>query len=261
VLKSILIGSATGILLSGTAAVGLAMLFPAPAGNTPPAAPQMDVPIANVDPSGDRDVAALDVLTDQPKTEEAPAPQVIADTADDPQADSTPLDEPDVASVEETLPTPDSEIDVAISATTEEPVLPNPQSVAIQPPATETDIAISTDPAEVPAEPIVEVEPPTPVVVELEPVEDGEDVAMADDAATEPAEVEVEIDTNPSAQVTAPAVISIVTEDGQTMPAGNGAVQVNRPTEDPVEAEPADAPLMMRLAKCACIVTKVWKLQ
>jgi len=93
VLKSILIGSATGILLSGTAAVGLAMLFPAPAGNTPPAAPQMDVPIANVDPSGDRDVAALDVLTDQPKTEEAPAPQVIADTADDPQADSTPLDD------------------------------------------------------------------------------------------------------------------------------------------------------------------------
>jgi len=169
VFKSILKGSTVGILLSGTAAVGLALLFPAPASNTPPAMPQMDVPSAIADPAGARDIAALDVVADQPQTEDAPAAQVQADTPADPQADTDPLDEPDVASMDDSLPKPAEASDVDVTSTMEEPVLQNPQTATLEPPLEESQVAISTQTAEAPAAPIMVDETPVIDVVEDAP--------------------------------------------------------------------------------------------
>ena len=251
--KSILKGSTVGILLSGTAAVGLALLFPAPASNTPPAMPQMDVPSAIADPAGARDIAALDVVADQPQTEDAPAAQVQADTPADPQADTDPLDEPDVASMDDSLPKPADASDVGVTSTMEEPVLQNPQTATLEPPLEESQVAISTQTAEAPAAPIMVDE--TPVIDVVEDAPAGEAVIVADndvamtpevDENTAEPEADIVLDSNPSAQVTAPSVISIVTEDGQSLPAGDSSVQVNRPVDDAGNVEEttvASAPL------------------
>ena len=259
-LKSILTGATTGILLSGTAAVGLAMLFPAAANDTPPATPQMDVPIANVDPSGDRDTAALDVVTDRPNTADAPAANVTADAPSDPDADTAPLSEPEVADMEDAMTAPtEGASDVAISTTTEEPVLPNPQSLSLEAPSEETQVAISTQTAEPPAAPVIVDETEVAIIVEedapvIEPVivdEDDNatpatDSDVATDMATEDdtaeAVADVVVDTNPAAQVVSPTVLSIVTDDGETLPTGDSRVQVNRPTDSTAAEETAEAP-------------------
>ena len=245
VLRSFLSGSTLGILLSGTAAIGVSLLFPAPAGNEAPSLPQMEIASANVDPSGDRDVAALAVVTDPPKVDDAPVAAVEPEVSVDPDAMSEPLDEPQTAAVDDVMVAPDTSGAVSVATSTEDPVLPNPQSLSLQAPSSETQVSVSTEPALAPVEPVlvddVPVQIPTEEVAvaetEIVPEDPPELDVVSDVPLDEQQETFVEsapevvapIDENPSAQATSPTIISIVTDDGLSLPSGNGAVQVNRP--------------------------------
>lgn len=231
--KGLLAGSTLGVLLGGTAAIGTALLFPAPASNQPPAAPQVEAPVVSSEPGGAGDVAALDVVDDRPNVDDAPDATTPQTPVAQPDADSAPLDAPVISGVEGALAAPEAAATPELSLSDDAPVLPNPQSIAPQAPAAEAEIEIATAPAT--PEPRMEDQ----ITVEVDTAAASE-IADADAAQEDVADAPVISDTNPSAQTTAPTVISIVTEDGQIMPQGDSSVQVNRPVTEEADADAAD---------------------
>ncbi len=192
VAKGVIRGTVWGLVLGGAGVVSASLVAPQPAGNTPPAPPQVDVAetptVATPNPSMPESTAATE------PTEVAATPRVAApqQSVTAPIADSDPLALPETPDIAVTLALPDAPDVPDIAPEAEEPVLPNPQSLAPQVPTNEGDLVIETTPA-TPVE-VVDAEPsdtdePAPDVQEVLPVETPPAVAEA-----APAEI---IDTSP----------------------------------------------------------------
>lgn len=240
-----------GLAVGGASLTVASLVAEPPAGNTPPSAPQVTAPVAAADlavseaPVG---VAAMPDTQDIGAAPRVEAPQV---EVTQPMFDTTSAAVPTAEVVAEVLTAPDAALNAPeLSASAEEPVLPNPQSLAPQAPDNEADLLVSTTPAAAP---------------EPEAV-----VALIEDAPIQTPTVDIPVPT-PTPQpdimnnetapqvTTAPAVTSLLDADstGASMPTGVGSVKVNRIASQATEqAEPAadetaipdDAPAIVRYA-------------
>jgi polysaccharide deacetylase 2 family uncharacterized protein YibQ len=263
-----LAGGFVSVLGLGTAS----LLSEQPAGNTPPAPPQVDAPQAaeadapasqtpSVSGPGEGDGPSLG-----PAPEVETAAPVEGEDRAAPAADTAPPAVPQASGVEGGLDAPGVAAEETPQIAGDAPVLPNPQAPAPDTPAPESDIVLSTDPGA----------PPAPVVVEEPEAQDGA-VADAEDQApivvAEPPEeapipvevVEPEADGSPAEDDAAEDITGPVAgDDSQLAGAGNRVtpdaapqfemqggntllqdretgVAVNRPTQSEA-AEPAAAP-------------------
>ncbi|WP_217810147.1 divergent polysaccharide deacetylase family protein [Salibaculum griseiflavum] len=261
-LSGVLAGGFVSVLGLGTAS----MLSEQPAGNTPPAPPQVDAPQAA---SGDTPASEAPSVSGPGEGEGpslGPAPDVESAAQLDggdraaPDADTAPPAVPRASSVEGDLGAPSVETGAAPDVAGDAPVLPNPQAPAPDTPDPESDIVLSTDPGT----------PPAPVVVE-----DGEtQVGGADGAPIEVEIVEPDDDGmagDPVEEVTGPVAGddpqlagagTRITPDASPqfeMQGGNTLLQdretgvaVNRPGQsDAAENEPEAAPAVPALVAYA----------
>ncbi|MDB9838564.1 divergent polysaccharide deacetylase family protein [bacterium] len=232
-----------------------------PAGNTPPASPQVTAPVS-AETEGDQggsDVAMTGTDDAAPADANA-APRVATPQVEvtQPIADTTSAAVPAAPLVSETLVAPAADVDAPqITAETEDPVLPNPQSMAPQVPENEQDLTISTQPAAVPEPVVVEVAEAapmdTPTVDIAVPMPIVEEVIALPEADAGPQIVEPEIE-----EVTAPKVTTLApsTDQASSLPSGDSSVKVNRivapeavePEVAEAEAIPDDAPAIVRYA-------------
>ncbi|PVA08323.1 divergent polysaccharide deacetylase family protein [Thalassorhabdomicrobium marinisediminis] len=173
----LLVGALVSLLGLGT----LSVISEQPAGSTPPEAPLVDAPeVAAVEgdalqdqaetaAEGGRDSApsspvgsvtiTVPITPALPEEEAAstePAtPQAATPEAESPRADTDPLDQPTVVSVEGSMTAPDPSDEAGFGAEPVAPVLPNPQGQAPAVPDAESDLTVST----APAQPLVVIEP------------------------------------------------------------------------------------------------------
>ena len=184
-----------GILTGGlVSAVGLGFasaLTELPAGKTPPRVPLVDAPMVEpvadpasadgtTDTTGKSPVGSVTITVPitpalpegEAATTEPNTPQTASPESQAPRADTDPLDEPEVMSIEGALEAPDTgDMDIAMAEPVD-PVLPNPQALAPATPDVEADLTVSTTPAL----PTVVVEPEPDVIEETpETVEDATD--------------------------------------------------------------------------------------
>lgn len=195
-------GMIGGVLAGGfVSALGLgaaSVMTELPAGVTPPEAPLVEAPqVEAVGPEAEAanspSTPVGSVSIEEPQAPELPddaavlgdpevtepdAPTPVDAVVDTPRADTDPLDEPEVMSIEGAMEAPETAETADLTAQPLEPVLPNPQSLAPQVPANEADLTVSTAPDQ-----------PT-VVVEAEP--DIEDVADPIEPNPEPVAPETE---------------------------------------------------------------------
>lgn len=245
-------GIVTGGLVSVLALSVVSVVSEQPAGLTPPAPPLVTAPeVEDTPATGEEDgpstpVGSLSI--DEPVAPalpgaEAAATEPASPAAQDadataPRADTDPLDEPDVVSIEGTLQAPRTSQPAGVVAEPVDPVLPNPQSLAPQVPATEADLTVST----APAAPVLVDEPDEPAPEPEAANEDttGEETADAtaqtgagrdaDAGAQADAASEGDVETGAGADDVAPQEDVFVVDLPQT-----GAQEA--PAEDPVQAD------------------------
>ncbi|MFT5067388.1 MAG: polysaccharide deacetylase 2 family uncharacterized protein YibQ [Reinekea sp.] len=238
-LRGLLSGGILGVVVGGASLTVASLMAEQPAGNTPPAAPQVSAPeTTQVDAptsNGPQDVAPTMIA---PDIEGVTTPTVsMPDVGTDPTlADTASADVPQASNVSEALVAPDSTPALSVDATAEEPVLPNPQSVAPQVPVSEQDITVSTTPAALPDPVIVAVDDPIPATTLNIPVPQPRlaDVLVIDTPIVEPQPAPPTEDASAQDIATAPA---------SSLPTGDTSVQVNRiTTEESVVADPETEP-------------------
>lgn len=177
----LLAGSVVSVVGLGT----LSVVSEQPAGIAPPMPPLVEAPeVDSVEPetqpaSGQPAVSGEDPVSDPAPVsspvgsvtiEEPMAPEVPDDAgmtqdpvvqpeatpeAGAPRADTDPLDEPEVVSIEGAMQAPEASEGTGFTGAAVEPVLPTPQSQAPQIPNNEANLNVST----APVEPVVVVEP------------------------------------------------------------------------------------------------------
>lgn len=242
-MKGLLSGGAWGVVIGGLAVVTASLVAEQPAGNTPPAAPQVSAPqaaeqnvaqdFAQPAPS---DQLVSDVVTDPPN-EALPRVSAPETDAGSPIADTTSAALPETGGVSDALAAPEPVTAPEMVAAPEEPVLPNPQSIAPQIPAAEDDLVVSTAPAALPEPVLVEVpDAVAETLVEPDVIASGAQTAVAPDTAPE---TEI-VTAAEQAPLTAPADLSpAVTQDDA--PATGTVVDVTPellPAPDVPEAAP-----------------------
>lgn len=232
-----LVGAVVAVVGLGTAS----LLGPQPAGNTPPAAPQVAAPEAapaNATAQSEATSAAPIEPATAPATVETPVAEPTAESAP-PVADTEPPAAPVAVAVEgaPTAPVAGQGAE-APALNPDSPVLPNPQAPAPAVPDSEDSLAVSTTPAPAPSEAaagdeVVELQTPVegaraaPALPEEEPVPGG---MVAPDATGEIAVLVVP---------DAPAVPESVPEPAPepAMPEALPEVSVEEPTA-PIEPTP-----------------------
>ncbi|MEJ6398725.1 divergent polysaccharide deacetylase family protein [Yoonia sp. 208BN28-4] len=237
-MKGLLSGGAWGVVIGGLAVSAASLVSEQPAGNAPPAAPQVSAP-----QTADQDVAQSAPL-DQPVDSEASAePATTTQRVVAPQietqgivADTAPANQPDLAVIADVPDAPEPAAAPQLALTPEDPVLPNPQSVAPQVPLAEDDLIVSTVPAAPPAPVVVEV---PDVVAEDTTSEVTDDVAEAPDTTTT-IETPDALETPEGVDVADTAVIDTAPE---TAEAPEGLTPPDAPTApDTATAEQAATP-------------------
>ncbi len=227
-------GIVSGGMVSVLALSVVSVVSEQPAGVTPPSAPLVDAPVVDdaPDPAAGAEnggvstpVGSLSIDEPQapalPEAEAAlaePESPVAVDVEQSaPNADTDPLDEPAVVSIEGTLAAPETSQTGNLQADAIDPVLPNPQSIAPQVPESEANLTVSTTPA-------------TPVIV-IEP-EAESDAVEADDT-------EQDVIT----ENTTGSVLIEGTEDEETFVINLGvdAPEPDTSPEDTPDAAPADS--------------------
>ncbi len=151
--KGLLAGGFWGAVIGGASLTVASLASEQPAGNSPPVVPQVSAPKAV-----QADEAAGTAPQDVPQTmiasdiESISTPTVSAPTVETNPllADTASADVPQTSGVSDTFTAPKSTPAMNIDATAEDPVLPNPQSIAPQAPANEQDITVTTTPAALP---------------------------------------------------------------------------------------------------------------
>lgn len=221
--RGFFLGIFSGSFVSGIAIATASLMAPQPAGNTPPARPQVEAPAAasgDVAPSTAPDTVVA--MEDGPTLGVAPSVETPSADTDAPMADTTPADVPETGAMDADLGTPDtgSETPLVDLDSSVEPVLPSPQSIAPEVPQTEADITLSTEPAQ-PIAPVVVDDsafdaPETEVVTD--PEADAEvvgDPEQAADPALEPEEFVI-IDLGDDAPVIAQDGAEAAPDAGET---------------------------------------------
>lgn len=299
-MRGLIGGILTGGLVSVACLSVVSLVAEQPAGTTPPETPLVDAPraapVEQVTPAAENEQPDLQgesgistpvgsltieapVAPDLPEDEattaepDVPSPADAAEAA--PRADTDPLDEPEVVSIEGAMEAPVAPDAAGLVAEPVAPVLPNPQSLAPQTPVNEADLSVSTTPAQpeiivVPdAEPaaadaIVDDVPAAPAddvfVVDLgadaapQDVTVADDVAQADDAAPTAEDAEDAADATTDvvdAVIEQPEDETLAAVDTPTaglqlqgganaMPGGDTGVVVRRPGSDTTaDAAPA----------------------
>ena len=136
-IKGLLSGVFFGVLIGGVGLIVASLAANQPAGNTPPARPQVEAPaVAATEPETDQP-GEPDLATDETATAAAPQVETAASEPTVPLADTVPLALPETAAVEGALEAPEVVALPDIDADAEAPVLPNPQSRAPQVPLAE----------------------------------------------------------------------------------------------------------------------------
>ena len=165
-------GIVSGGMVSVLALSVASVVSEQPAGVTPPSAPLVDAPV--VDDAPDPAAGAEDtgvstpvgsLTIDEPQAPALPeaeaalaepeSPVAVDVEQSAPNADTDPLDEPAVVSIEGTLAAPETSQTGNLQADAIDPVLPNPQSIAPQVPESEANLTVSTTPAA----PVIVIEP------------------------------------------------------------------------------------------------------
>ncbi|MEN8841601.1 MAG: divergent polysaccharide deacetylase family protein [Octadecabacter sp.] len=199
-------GMIGGVLAGGVVSVlglgAVSVMTELPAGITPPEAPLVDAPqvepvAAETEAANSPSTPVGSVSIQEPQAPELPddeaalvAPEIaepdipapVDATVEAPRADTDPLDEPEVMSIEGAMEAPKAAESADLSAQPLEPVLPNPQSLAPQVPAAEADLTVSTAPAQPTV--VVEPEPDAEVDVVADPIAPNPE-PVAPDAETE----------------------------------------------------------------------------
>lgn len=231
-LKGILAGGFWGVVLGGVTLTVASLATEQPAGNTPPVTPQVTAPqttsqtdVTDTSPITDSSVADAGVTgIDQSPT--VTAPEIEASPS---LADTRPADVPDAPVLDGDLVAPDETVAPVVEAATEQPVLPNPQSIAPQVPVAEEDLTISTAPAALPAPVVVVDVSATPVATVLDipvPQPAASEVVVIDETPAAPA---------PTIDIAVPQPRPPVAEAVTGLPTGDSGVKVRRLTETPTE--------------------------
>lgn len=161
-MRGLIGGMLTGGLVSVVGLGAVSVMSEQPAGVTPPDAPLVQAPMVEpVDPvdTGDgpstpvgsltiQEPLAPDLPEGEASVQEPNAPTPATAQPDAPRADTDPLDEPDVMSIEGAMQSPDAPTAGSLFTQPVDPVLPNPQSRAPQTPVNEADLSVSTTPSQ-----------------------------------------------------------------------------------------------------------------
>lgn len=205
-----------------------------PAGIAPPQVPLIDAPAventpdpvqAPLEQAQSTPVGSLSIEEPQAPAlpdaeaalEEPESPIAVATEQSAPNADTAPLDEPNVVVIEGTLAAPEASQGANPQGEVIDPVLPNPLSLAPQTPVSETNVIVSTAPA-APVEAPVSTLVPTdetddvPVIV-IDDIE--EPTASPDDTAVEDAALD-DLEFTDLAQERSSSVVIEGTEAGET---------------------------------------------
>ena len=156
--RKFIAGILAGTVVSGMGLGAASLMSPLP-GETAPQAGRAEVP-AGSKFNGAREDGDVTLPAPEESTEVGAAPKIESASPDDlsslQSADTAPAAEPSADTSEMSLAAPDvSEEGAGMAGEVENPVLPSPQAVAPQPPKTDSDLSISTDPAQ-PAPPETE---------------------------------------------------------------------------------------------------------
>ena len=233
--RGFLSGLIWGTVLSGGGLSVASLMGPQPAGTAPPEPPLMEAP----EQAGatEIDEAAPDAADGGADPERAGISGVGVPQGDvsAPVADTASADRPDPASAPSGVGTPEEGAAPRMAGGEEEPVLPNPQSVAPEVPVSEADVSISTDPSQ-PVAPELGTEsafaePQTPEPEEFLVLDEG---ALAPEDPVDPAGAPQETGT-PVADETA----AIDTETAAAPPEPNAPEpEPTTPEPDPAAPEP-----------------------
>tara|TARA_R110002051_G_scaffold7041_7_gene33213 strand:+ start:23942 stop:25336 length:1395 start_codon:yes stop_codon:yes gene_type:complete len=243
VLRGLFSGGLWGLVVGGVSLGAASLITEQPAGNTPPAAPQMTAQQNAVVPDQGSEPEAALAQDDVVGAVQAPKVVVPQVEITQPMADVISAGVPRTAVVADDMMTPQmTDVTPTVQAATEEPVLPNPQSIAPQVPAAEQDLTVSTQPAPV----------PVPVVVEDKPVAAAPLVDIPVPMPKAPIKAPAE-----EIAIAVPALIAPANPElGSNLPTGDASVKVNRIVTDaapdtPKEASAPianDAPALVRFA-------------
>jgi polysaccharide deacetylase 2 family uncharacterized protein YibQ len=262
--RGFLSGGFWGILLGGITVAGASLVGEQPARNDPPATPQISAPAAQNDTT-QTSVPAIGTVVEatiEPTT--APAPLEVPLAADSdatsgyvaPITDTAPAAQPAVGNVANGIAAPVENELADLGVTGEEPVLPNPQSVAPQAPNSEQALVVDT----VSADPLPEA---APTLTDDAPVAE----AAPQEGSTNP-DVAVVVDQSPSASLLplapavpesadtadiagttaprepenvtvdeVPAVVTIVDDALDSLPTNTPGVRMNRLSADEIAIE------------------------
>lgn len=163
-MRGLIGGVVSGGLVSALALSVVSIVSEQPAGVTPPETPLIDAPQVDGAPDPETGEAADNVSTpvgslsvDAPQAPALPdseaaltepeSPIAVQAEQSTPQADTDPLDEPEVVSIEGGLAAPETSQTASLQPRVIDPVLPNPQSIAPATPVTESNVTVSTAPA------------------------------------------------------------------------------------------------------------------
>ena len=236
--RGALSGFLVGGVLSGIVVGGLSVLTYPPASLAPEATP-VDVPAGS-----EFNQSREDRQADLPQVEATPeaggAPKVTAPEPDDlsslEDADTAPAGQPATGAAEDGLAAPaEGEAASGVEVDSDSPVLPSPQAVAPEAPESESDLSISTEPAQ-PVQPEIDED------AAAFPTQEGESAAPEDaeapaedaapDAAAEPAEAEAADPAPEDAGETAP-------EEERAGEAGDAQAGDTQAGDERAEADPA----------------------
>ncbi|MCF2903793.1 divergent polysaccharide deacetylase family protein [Octadecabacter sp. CECT 8868] len=219
----LLTGGLVSVVGLGTASV----VSEQPAGTSPPEAPLVQAPeVEAVEPSTETSPEAPvvsdgpsspvgSVTIEEPQAPELPdaeaapseptAPEASTPEAVAPRADTDPLDEPEVGTIEGSLEAPNTSEETSFAVDPLEPVLPNPQAMAPQTPTPEADLTVSTTPAQpvLVAEPEIATEPETEAEETAQAEEAEEETFVVDLSALAPGDDAASVVSEPEAEVVA----------------------------------------------------------
>ncbi len=232
--KGVITGGAWGVIVAGVGLSVASLLGEPPAGNAPPAPPLVEAPVAG---SGAAEGAAPpvdpSVMSQAPTMEAAPQVDAPAPEGAPPMADIAPAPTPQTGTVDSILTEPQIGTAPQVAADPEQPVLPNPQSVAPQVPAREEDLAVSVDPAAPPPG------APTEEFVAVAPVVPAAPAASADVAPQAMSDV-----ATPEQPGIAPAPTALPEAETEAAPDVPAEVAVAVPSPDAVlTVQPETAPV------------------
>jgi len=240
-----------GLVVGGASLGVLSLVTEQPAGNTPPATPQVTAPVSadnNVDVEG-REIS-VEAPTDVVATEVNPVPRAAEPQVEiaQPVLDTSPADVPTTAGVAGAMDAPEAVFDeLELAATAEEPVLPNPQSVSPQVPVNESDLTVSTTPAALPEPQVIAVAegeavaPPTGDIAAPMPMTEEIVVALPEAIAPQIISPEPELPLPPATPPRLIGLPPLAEQAAPSLPSGNGGVVVNRITA--IKPEVPDEPL------------------